>query len=238
MSLAFALLRENYIIFASDRRYVRGVPSEGAYRNDNAWKTQSILKGQGMLAFAGDDHGEDIIASLRRSGALDRESLGTVAWKILDEANRRYRESFQEKRWPVVNFLLAGFEDREGETVAATYVVGTPCWSPLPRSYLPEITCDNFEIIGRLQHGALYALRKCAPQLRDIEAEIRLAVFSLVEVSRYDTSVGGKPQIFIIRPGTVEDISDNLEAHIAWAKDGGERIRQMIVDPSGPRLAR
>ncbi len=236
MSLVFALLREDYIVFASDQRHVRG-DSEGNYRNDEAWKTQPILNNEAMLGFAGDDHGEEIIASLRRSGALDKGCLAMVATAIKEEANRRYEKSFNEKRWPLLAFLLAGFEAQEDKSIAYTYVVGTPCWSPLPRSYVPDTKCDNFEIIGRPCHGALYVLRKCAPEVRDIETEIRLAVFSLVEVSRYDTSVGGRPQVCIVRPGRpVEDLSDSLQAHMKWAKNGGERIRQIIVDPGGPEL--
>jgi hypothetical protein len=54
-----------------------------------------------------------------------------------------------------------------------------------------------------------------------------------MEVSQYDTSINGKPQVYIIRPNaSVENKSIALEAHARWAEDVGERIQTLIVSPT------
>jgi 20S proteasome alpha/beta subunit len=230
MSLLFSLLREDHIIFASDSRHVRG-DQNGRYKNDDAYKTERILGNKAILGFAGDDEVEEVIAQLKRSGELERGSLRDAARRIEQLARKIYGHRFKDGPPLNLQFLLSGFEVEHEQKVATSISIGGfPFFRSIPHSYEPR--CDNFEIIGAKHHGALYVMRKCAQECMTIELGIRLACFTLAEVSKYEIRVGGEPQIYVIRPDReIENISDKLDAQKKWAADVGERIRTMIVTP-------
>jgi len=232
MTLIFALLREDHIVFASDRRHVTGNIEE-RYINDHGWKTEKILGNTAMLGFAGNDFVEQIVSPLKRQGALESNSLEKVAKSVSHAAKEKY-EAYANSCGPLISFyfLLAGFQRENKKSLATVYKID-------PGSFYPFETCwdqnsgrSNFELIGKQNHGALYALHKCAAYATGVEAGVQLAYFTLKEVTRYDTSVGGPPEICIIRPDReIEDRSDGLEAHARWADEVGERIRTLIVSP-------
>ena len=232
MTLIFALLREDHIIFASDRRHVTGSPEE-RYVNDHGWKTEKILGNTAMLGFAGSDFVEQIIAPLKRTGALEGDSLREVAGAVSQAAKAKFEKYISPGvEPPRFYFLLAGFRKENGKPLASVYTIKPGSFYPHETCYDATIGRPNFELIGKENHGALYALHKCAADAQSVEAGIQLAYFTLVEVTRYDIMVGGSPQICIIRPGKeIEDRSDDLEALARWAREVGDRIRNLIVSP-------
>jgi hypothetical protein len=229
-TVIFTLLREKHIIFASGSRHVRG-NQDGRYRNDNAFKVEEILSGTALLGFAGDDHSEEVVASLKRAGKLDQGSLGEVAVAVQNQALQLYGGDFKQRRGPNLQFLLAGFVAESGGSVAKSFMLAGQLLNVLPRSYDPRF--DNFEIIGDKCHGAFYAMRKCAQDCVTVELGVRLACFTLVEISNYEIRVGGDPQVYVIHPDRpVENVSSSLNAHVKWAERVGEQIRTMIVAPA------
>jgi 20S proteasome alpha/beta subunit len=74
MSLVFALLQKDFIVFAADNRHTRG-DREGSYKNDHGIKTVEILDGRGILGFAGQDFGEQIVARCTSNGLVREQSL-------------------------------------------------------------------------------------------------------------------------------------------------------------------
>ncbi len=232
MTLIFALLRENHIIFGSDRRHVLG-DADGRYRNDDCWKTAPILNGTAMLGFAGPDLVEQIITPLLRAGTLEYGNLRTVADSISQCARDKYAK--YSTNWapvPNIQFLLAGFMQEGDGSSAMASVIEFPSLCSMETPYSSDSRRNNYGIIGKRNHGALYAFRKCAAGMTSIDAGLRLACFTLMEVGKYDTSVGGRPQICVIRPNQkVEDLSDNLQDEIRWAEGVGDQIRTLIVSP-------
>lgn len=229
MTLILALLREDHIIFASDRRHVTG-ELEARYINDHAWKTEKILGNTAMLGFAGDDFVEQVIAPLKRRGALEGESLREIANSISAGAREKY-EQFGPNP-PSFHLLLAGFRRENGKRLATVFTMTPATFLPLERCHDSNPGRHNFEIIGKDKHGALYALHTCAAHAQAVGAGVQLAYFTLKEVARYDPTVGGSPQICVIYPDRpLEDRSDDLEAHATWAGQVREQIRTLIVSP-------
>jgi 20S proteasome alpha/beta subunit len=230
MSLIFALLRESHIIFASDNRHVRG-KVEGRYRDDKAWKVEPILHNRGMLGFCGNDQAEEVVASAKRSNALNKNSLQEVADGVVRICRKLYGEYQDEfrKQELAMQFLLAGFDEEEdGSKVAKTIMFLDPFSTPMYRSYGQNT--DNYEVIGVPWHGAFYMMRKCAKDCTSEKDGIRLACFTLEEIGNYETRVGGSHQIYVIRPGhEVEDFSEKLQEHIDWSRGVTEQIRRLIT---------
>jgi 20S proteasome alpha/beta subunit len=231
VTLIFALLREDHIVFASDRRHILKDGDGGRYINDDCWKTEKILSNSAMLGFAGHDFVEEIIQPLKRRGDLENGSIRTVANKIASAVQAKNRELSQASPpIPTLEFLIAGFEKENGGNLATVLTISPPTPCPNPHWFDPDPKHDNFAMIGKHRHGALYVFRKCVREMMSIEAGIKLACFTLAEVGKYDTAVGGSPQICIIRPGQeVEDKSDQLKGEMAWVAKTSEQIRRLIV---------
>lgn len=232
MTLVFTLLRKDHIIFASDSLHVRGT-AEGRYKNENAWKVEPILKGYGLLGFAGQDYAEEIVREAKRNGTFQKSSLRATVAGI--ESIKESLYTSDQRLNMNVQFLLAGFEDGIAKSVEMRGPI-----IPIPCSY--DEKSDNFQIIGVREHGALYVLRKCAADCLNIEAGIRLAYFALAEVGKYEIRVDGIRQVYAIRPGQPAEIDKSAEAHTRWAEEVGERIRTLIVSPksseSDPRRSK
>lgn len=232
MTLIFALLREDHIIFASDRRHVTGNVEE-RYVNDHGWKTEKILGNTAMLGFSGNDFVEQIVAPLKRQGALEGDSLGEVARSVSKAAEQKFAAFISPVgQFPALQFLLAGFRKEGGKALATIYKIQTGSFYPLETCYDSTPGRANFEVIGKHNHGALYALHKCAAHATSVDAGVQLAYFTLKEITRYDNTVGGSPQICVVRPDKeLEDISDNLSTHAKWAANVGKRLQTLIVSP-------
>jgi 20S proteasome alpha/beta subunit len=238
MTLIFALLREDHIIFASDRRHITGDRDEH-YVNDRGWKTEIVADGTAMLGFSGQDFVEQIIAPLKRHGELEAESVQQVAEAIakasrekVEKYVRDYSVPYETATPPDIHFLLAGFKKDAGKSLATLYRIGPGNAYPLETCYDAGEGRRMHELIGMSNHGALYTLNKCAAHAMTVESGIQLAYFTLKEVTKYEFKVGGDPQICVIRRNAkVEDMSDKLEAHASWASEVGERIRALIVSP-------
>lgn len=228
MTLIFSLLRKDHIIFASDRRHVKG-DVDGRYSNDACWKTDAILHGSAMLGFAGHDVVEQIIDPLRREGKLEGDSIKDVAYAISRFAKEKYSEFYPD--WalgPSIEIMVAGFLG----DLATCYVIALQSLNPMQFCFDADQRHDNFVLIGKRFHGALYAMRKFGNKMDTIEAGTRLACFTLAEVGKYDTTVGGLPQVCIIRPDQkVEDRSGNLQDEMAWVKRASEQLDNIFTLP-------
>jgi hypothetical protein len=233
MSLVFCLLREDHIIFGADSRHVIG-NIDARYLNDECCKVELVLSGRGILGFAGHDVCEAIVTSLKHEGVFEADSLQLMARQIQERACEIYADrfpkaSFLEQFGTGVELLLVGFE---GKT-AKSYLMTSPGFGLASRIYSPGY--DTFEVAGKRRHGALYTFRKCAGTALTVPAGLRLAYFTLMEVSQYDTSIGGEPRIYMLRQDTqVQDYTEEMKTHQAWALDVGERIRTMIISPNLP----
>jgi 20S proteasome alpha/beta subunit len=231
MSLLFSLLREDHIIFGADSRHVRGTV-DARYLNDKCCKVESVLNQQGILGFAGHDIGEAIVAALKRQGKLERGPIDQVAKELAETSAKIFGDRFPgDSRFQNnVEFLLAGFREDDNGKIAVCYHISAPSFGIHPRQY--SAGYDTFDCIGKRFHGALYALRKCANRALDVEAGLRLAYFTLLEVTQYDTSVGGAAQVYVLRPKQpFENCTERVKAHEKWAADVGERILTMIIAP-------
>lgn len=237
MTLILALLREDHVIFASDRRHVGG-DQDGRYKRNDCWKTERILNGTAMLGFSGHDLSEQVVLELRSKGALESGTLDSVAYSVSEVA--RAKSTDYNPDWsfvPSIEFLLAGFSQENKKSIATAFRIDRPslmaskfCFNPDP-----EQGQERFVVIGKRKHGALYVFYKCAADALTVEAGIRLACFTLLEVGTYDTMVCGRPQVCVIRPGQkVEDRSDQLATQIQWVKDASEGIREIMLSPTPP----
>jgi hypothetical protein len=233
MTLIFALLRDDHIIFASDRRHVQGW-DDARYVDDDCWKTEKILGETAMLGFAGGDFGEQVIEELKANGWLERgETVSTVkdvaekVWRVADEKLRH----LDKMALPPMEFLLAGFmPDGEKSTATCFILKKDSNFYPERHSFGPARGHNNYCLIGRHRHGALYILLKCAKEMTTVEAGTRLACFTLRELGKYDNGVGGSPQVCVIRPNQkVEDKSDNLQDEMRWVDEKSEEIRRIIT---------
>ena len=233
-SLAFALLRDDHIIVAADRRHTRGDLAAN-YRNDVGFKTMTILSDNGVLGFAGHDIGEQILIPAKNSGKLDGTSLESVAREFADWSKARYRDCVPDfatiDRPPSVQFLLAGFAPSSNGTVATAYILQSPEFVPL----IAQFPYRKFEIIGRSGHGALYALHRFGEQTKTVESGLRLAALVLSEISECDTTIGGLPELFVIQKGEkVAGLSEMASSRLdGWAKAAGEKLAKEILDPAG-----
>jgi 20S proteasome alpha/beta subunit len=226
MTLIIALLREHYIVFASDGRHVRG-DKRGRYKNDASWKAEPILGNRAMLGFAGADQAEEVIRSMKRSGKLETGSLSDVGREVRKTLEAIYGENIRRDIYPEISFLLAGFDDSVATAIKLECSSGV---NFLSRTYDPGTQFDNFEIIGTKEHGALYVFKKCAPDVRDLKTEIRLVCFALTEVANYEIRVGGREEVCIIHPDKeVEDMSGNLVEDIKWSEEAGDKIRKIML---------
>lgn len=234
MTLILALLREDHVIFAADRRHVAG-DQDSRYRRDDCWKSEKILNGTAMLGFSGHDLSEQIVLELKRTNALEIGDLRMVAAAVSKVTNEKVGQYNQGcAQLPTVEFLLAGFVDGN---VATAFTVKPPDFSPFEFRFnpIPEQGQERFAVIGKRKHGALYVFYKCATDAMSVEAGIRLACFALMEVGTYDIMVCGRPQVCVMRPGQkVEDRSDQLATQIQWVKDASEEIRKIMIGLTPP----
>jgi hypothetical protein len=234
MSLIFALLQKDYIVLAADSRHTRGDRSGGLYRNDQGIKTIEVLRGHAVLGFAGHDFGENVLSQATRTGKLDVDkTLEQVARDFAafarDEYDKQYNAIDDRNFQPTIEFLLAGWSRAvNGSMVATAYTHRLP----------NEVSCVEstypfrwFEIIGKSCHGALYALHRFGNQELALDAALKLSAFALREVCEQDTSTGGSPQIYILKPDakidrqTAEEIS-KLEQ---LAKTAGEQLENLLL---------
>jgi len=230
MSLIFALLREDHIVFGADSRHVIGTV-DARYLNDKSCKVERIQDGRGLFGFAGNDICEAIVSTVKQKRIHEELSLQLAVREVSEIACEIYTKRFPGDSGYAtgngVELLLAGFEG----SAAKSYMMTSPGFGQLPRTY--ESGYDTFEIIGKRRHGALYAFRKCANSATSIESGLRLAYFTLLEVSQYDTAVGGEPQVYILRRDSlVDDQTEKLKAYKEWAADIGGRIAQLVTDPT------
>jgi hypothetical protein len=171
MTLIFSLLRDDHIIFAADRRQVRGY-EDARYRTDDCWKTEAILGNTAMLGFAGHDSVEQVVEPLKRNGDLERGSIGQVARNI-GTAAREIIKGFPQDAMPAMEFLVTGFSLEGGKNVATSFVL-TPetVFMPTRYSFMSGRGHDNFTLIGRHRHGAFYIFLKCVREMCSIDAGI------------------------------------------------------------------
>jgi hypothetical protein len=229
MTLILTLLRHDHIIFASDRRCVQG-HEDARYINDDCWKTEAILNNSAMLGFAGHDIVEQVVEPLKRNGDLETGTMSDVAYKITSAAQDSLR-GYPPARYPYAEFLIAGFSLEKGRRLP-TALIMKPDNAFVPKIHVfnPELRHNDYFLIGKHRHGALYVFRKCAREMVTIDAGVKLACFALAEVGRYETSVGGLPQVCIIRPGQpIEDRSDHLQEEMKWVAEKSEKIREIIT---------
>jgi hypothetical protein len=229
-SLAFALLREDHIIVAADRRHTRGDRTAN-YKNDTGLKTMAILSGSGVLGFAGHDIGEQILIPAKNDGKLDGASLRTVANELGKWAKERYREcepNFETMLDPPsVQFLLAAFESAPEGVTATAYRLHDP-------GFVPEIVqfpYKKFEVIGRSTHGALYALHRFGEEADTVESGLGLSAFLLSEITECDTTIGGVPHFYVVRKGTkaLRLPSAKAAQFVKWARTTGAEFGKLIL---------
>jgi 20S proteasome alpha/beta subunit len=225
-SLVLALLRENHIIFGADRRHTRGDRTAN-YRDDTGLKTAPILSGYGVVGFAGDDVGERILIPGRNNGLLEGKSLQAAATALHIWARDRYKEYVPDfaniSSPPKVDFLLAGFDQSlNGKLTATSYWLFAPDFVP----YHAEYPSRKFEIIGRSQHGALYALHRFHDRTQSPDSGLALVCFVLTEVCECDTTVGGTPQLHIIHKGerAIEFKEEQVRPVVEWAKTAALKL--------------
>ena len=234
MSLVFALLREDYIVFASDRRHTRHDSGWGLYANNDGFKTMELLSGTAMLGFAGDDLGESIISHAKADGIFNNVTLEAIATGLSEFAKKKYVSD--TSKLPDVQILLTGFASEKSGQVAAT------CWtlrSLDPTGAFHPIHAawpfGKFEVIGRSNHGALYALHRLGgfDPLSERSA-LQLAAFTLFEICECDKSCGGQPNIYVIpRTGHHRHIENQeiVDLHL-HALASGQKLKSCII--SGP----
>lgn len=236
MSLVFTLLQKDYIILAADNRHTRGDP-KGTYANDHGVKTIPILNNRGMLGFAGQDFGERIIFPAKVAGMLDnKRTLSEVAAALSIFAIDKYAEAIKEGIKPVVQILLAAFENENGIDTARFALLQSSSFNVVP-GYYPYA---RFEIIGKSTHGSLYALHRFGNQELPQDAAERIAALTLSEICQCDvsTGLGEGPRIFVIPKHGECRLADNIPALVEWARNVGKSLGDAIisgVDLSGSK---
>jgi hypothetical protein len=229
-TLAFVILRENHIIAAADRRHTRG-DATANYKNDAGFKMMSILSGYGVLGFAGHDIGEQILLPAKKEGTLDGSCLEKVSEKFGEWARNRYKQCEPDFatliQAPVTEFLLTGFDTAEAGVTATAYHLHSPQFIP----FYSRFPNRPFEVIGRSTHGALYALHRFSGQSRTIESDLALSAFVLSEIGECDTTIGGLPELHVIKKGEkAEKLSDEEGSRLKnWALETGENIGKVIL---------
>jgi hypothetical protein len=226
-TLAFVLLRENYIVAAADRRHTRG-DSTANYKNDAGFKMMSILSGYGVLGFAGHEIGEQILLPAKNDGKLDGASLKTSASEFSQWAKAKYKQCEpSEIHPPVVQFLLVGFDSSSDGVAATAYQLSSPEFVP----YIAQFPYKRFEMIGRSGHGALYALHRFGAQALTIQSDLALSAFVLTEIGECDTTIGGLPELHVIKKGEkAERLNDEEGSRLKkWALETGENLGKVIL---------
>lgn len=225
MTLVFTILQRDFVLFAADRRHTRGEHSAN-YRNDCATKTHEIMNGSALVGFAGHDLCEQIFYRIKDDSELIKLDLSTFAYRLGDLAQEAYEREFAGSDKPSVEFLLAGFPEQNGAPTATTYWLRSPIFSP-HRGQFPD---RRFEVIGRSAHGALYAMHRFGNRELSLDQAKRLAGFILAEIYECDTSVGGVPQIWVLRPGNRGELIEQkkVEELMRWAVKAGRRIEKMF----------
>jgi hypothetical protein len=223
-SLSVALLREDHIIVGADRRHTRG-DKEANYKNDAGLKTLTILSGFGVLSFAGRDVGEQILIPWKNKGHLDGTSLEIVADNLRKESQARYKELVPSLDAPV-EFLLAGFEPSSDGIAATSYRLLAPYFS----LQVAQFPYRKHDVIGRSNHGALYALHRFGEQSQTVRSDLALAAFLMSEVSECDTTVGGL-ELYVIRKGDKATRLDDGETArlVEWAAVAGTKVGDLIL---------
>lgn len=224
MTLVFTILQKDFVLFAADRRHTRG--EHGAnYRNDCDTKIHEIMNGSALLGFAGHDLCEQIFYRIKDDSEISKLDLSACAYRLGDLAQEAYEREFAGSDKPGVEFLVAGFPEKNGAPIATTYWLRSPIFSPHMAQF-PK----RFEVIGRSAHGALYALHRFGNRELLLEQAKRLAAFILGEVCECDTSVGGVPQIWVLQPGGRGELIEQakVEALMRWAVKAGRKIEKMF----------
>jgi hypothetical protein len=141
-------------------------------------------------------------------------------------AQEAYEREFPGSDKPSIEFLVAGFSEENGAPTATTYWLRSPIFSP-HRGQFPD---RRFEVIGRSAHGALYAMHRFGNRELSFDQSKRLAGFILGEIYECDTSVGGVPQIWVLRPGSRGELIEQkkVEELLRWAVKAGRRIEKMF----------
>ena len=229
MSLIFTLLQKDYIVLAADNRHTRG-DREGSYINDNGIKVVEILNGRGVLGFAGQDFGEQIVFPAKLKGLLDKEQdLVTTAFELTEYAREIYKPALEQANPPVVQMLMAAFHNWNGKSIATSILLESHFFIPNPAEY----PYRRFEVIGKSGHGALYGLHRFGNRDLDIDVALRLSALILFEICEFDISVGGDPQIYVIpREGECKkqgkEMTDGL---IEWASGVGLSLDRLVMQP-------
>jgi hypothetical protein len=232
MSLVFSILQKDYIVFAADSRHTRGDGSGGFYKNDQALKTLEINQRHALFGFAGRDWGENIVALAKSKGHLDSgATLEDIAQSFCEFASVEYEKQYgicDPGCKPTVEFMLTGWvEDHTGEQVATAYTFRLPDQA----SYSPwQYPYRRFQTIGKSCHGALYSLHRFGNQDLPIDAALRLAAFTLAEICEQDTSVGGAPQLYTLKPGAevVKQTNGEVRELTQIAKDAGANLAEFL----------
>jgi hypothetical protein len=228
MTLVFALLQKDFLLFASDRRHTRGDHSAN-YRHDCDTKVHEIMHGKGLFGFAGDDLCEQIFYRAKEQKVFEGDDLWLVANGLSELARREYGIALpgvvEEK--PPVEFLLAGFAGEQGLDVARSYYLAGPHFYP----HMAEFPGQKFEVIGRSRHGALYSLHRFGNQEITIDQAAHLAGFTLGEIYECDTTVGGLPTVWVLRRGEkAEPIEPSeVENLMRWAGRTGKMFGRAIL---------
>jgi hypothetical protein len=231
MTLVFSLLQKDYSILALDSRHTRGDP-ERNYKNDSAIKTVEILDGRGVLGFAGDDFGEQIVFPAKRDGLLDKpeNDLQTTAFELSKFVEEKYALFRVCPSQPVIEILMTGFQSSGKETTATAYRLSSPLFSPNVGLY-PYL---RFEAIGRSKHGALYGLHRFANQDLPLEAGLRLSGLVLFEICECDTTSGGNPQLYVIPKNGKCYRHEPVSPIVQWAHDWGTQTQRLLLSGEKP----
>jgi 20S proteasome alpha/beta subunit len=226
MALVFTILQKDFVLFAADRRHTRGEHSAN-YRSDYGTKIHEIMNGSALFGFAGHDLCEQIFYRIKDDSDPIKLDLSAFAYRLGDLAQEAFEREFAGSDRPSVEFLVAGFPEQNGvPATATTYWLRSPIFSP-HRGQFPD---RRFEVIGRSEHGALYALHRFGNRELSLDRAKRLAGFILGEIYECDTSVGGVPQIWVLRPGSRGELIEpkKVEALMRWAVKAGRRIEKMF----------
>lgn len=236
MTLIVALLREDHIIVAGDRRHTRG-DNNGRYRDDADTKLWPVLGGRAVLAFAGHDYSEAIVGSALREGILHGTTLNSVAQDLSSHAKSEYAKlvydwerQIREGYAPHVELLLVGFEEQaDGSSAATAHIIPSHSLSPFaPITF--QFPFSRFTSIGRSKHGALYGLQRFEAEARNPESGLRLLAFTLSEICELDPTVGGTPQIYMLRKAqAAERLPDDKVSQLwKWAPKLGRTLAKKI----------
>jgi hypothetical protein len=233
MSLVFSLLQKDYIVFAADSRHTRGDGSGSFYKNDQGLKTLEIKRGHALFGFAGRDWGENIAGLAKSKGLLDAdgtlEATADAFCKFTVGEYEKHYGSCEPGFKPTVEFMLTGWvESYDGEQIATTYTFRLPDQA----SHSPwQYPYRRFQTIGKSCHGALYSLHRFGNQDLPIDAALRLAAFTLREISEQDTSVGGDLLLYTLRPRgqVIKQTAKEVSALALVAETAGKKLESLLL---------